>query len=208
MSAVRDLLDRFGGGRLGRGDEEPERIGNTKLLTAEEHQRRWSALAYGDRRTIIKAVNKGLPAENRAHALLAITLARRQQRFWKWAWILSPLAALLTLSQGFVAYAANTLVSLIAIGFLSWWFSSRAQRAEQANIAMLEQPKASRKNKKRKDGAAATPPPKTSRRAAAGHLPGGARVEDGSGGAPRRTFDGERMDPNTSKAKAKRRRKR
>ena len=105
-----------------------------KIPDRAEHQRRFAALTLPERRKIIKAVNRGKVVEERKHAVLAIGVARRQQRFWKWAWLVGPLVGVMQfLTMDPMAALLNAGVASMALGALAYYWYSRAKRAEELN---------------------------------------------------------------------------
>lgn len=117
-----------------------------KIPEGSEYRQQWGRLDSTTRRRIVRAVNKGEVLTSRREAALAVATARRQQRFWKKSWMLGPLAALLTVGQGFMVYAANALLSTAIIGLMAYFWSRRAGRAAAANLEVAE----GRKGRKRK----------------------------------------------------------
>lgn len=106
-----------------------------KIPTRDEYRTRWAKLDSSQRRTIVRAVNRGERIEDRGHAALAVRLARNQKGFWGKAWLLGPVASLLTLGDGPVAYLANTLLAVAMLGLMSYFWWRRADRAERRNLA-------------------------------------------------------------------------
>lgn len=104
------------------------------VFDSQSHRTAWSALDWRTRRRIVRAVNRGLALENRREARLAIGVARGQQRFWRWAWLVGPLAALFVLREGIVVYVVNAAVATSVLGLMSWFWYSRARRAEVHNL--------------------------------------------------------------------------
>ena len=105
-----------------------------KIPDRAEHQRRFAALTLPERRKIIKAVNRGKVVEERKHAVLAIGVARRQQRFWKWAWLVGPLVGVMQfLTLDPMAALLNAGVASMALAALAYYWDSRAKRAEELN---------------------------------------------------------------------------
>lgn len=110
-----------------------------RIPDSEEFTRLWSQVPARDRRRIVKAVNRGEQLDSRKEAALAVVLARRQQRFWRVAWLLGPIIALLVswaigLGDGTVVQlVANALLGAAVLMGMSVWFSRRAKRAEQLN---------------------------------------------------------------------------
>lgn len=129
----------------------------------KEHARRFAELPLADRREIGRAVNRGRAVEKRAQAVLAIGVARRQQRFWRWAWLLGPIIGIVQLP--FVELEAalfNLVFGTLVLGGMSAYWHWRARQAEAANLQIVE--------RKRRGGSGA------SRSAPKGHLPGEKRV--------------------------------
>ncbi|MFO7959499.1 MAG: hypothetical protein R6U94_00955 [Nitriliruptoraceae bacterium] len=104
----------------------------------EALQRRFGALDSKERRSIVRAVNRGRAVEVRKHAPLAVHIAHRQMRFWKWSWVIGPAVGLLQIGQlGPVAAALNALLATALLGSMSAFFYLRAQRSAQANLALM-----------------------------------------------------------------------
>ncbi len=108
-----------------------------RIPDQDEFARLWSQVPTGDRRRILRAVNRGRLLDRRKEAALAVVLARRQQRFWRYAWLLGPLIAVpLAAVMGMddagqiVAYALLGAAVLLA---MSVYYTRRARRAEQVN---------------------------------------------------------------------------
>lgn len=104
-----------------------------------EQQRRFMALDQADRRAVMRAVNRGKAVENRKHASLAVMVARRQQRFWKWSWLLGPVlgAVQLLLVPVEVAVFNAGLATFGLAAFSVFWYR-RAARAEHLNLDLAE----------------------------------------------------------------------
>jgi hypothetical protein len=145
-----------------------------------EQQRRFMALDQADRRAVMRAVNRGKAVENRKHAPLAVMVARRQQRFWKWSWVLGPLlgAVQLLLVPVEVAVFNAGLATLGLVAFSVFWYR-RAARAERLNLELAEG--------RRSSGSAAGS-------ASHGHLPGERRARK----AARREAAATDPEPETS----------
>jgi len=105
---------------------------------ADEHRRRFAALPYADRRAIVRAVNQGRVVEKRKHAPFAVVIARRQQRLWRWGWLLGPAVGLVQLPQGWQVALVNALIGTVKLGLVARYFWSRATNAERANLALAE----------------------------------------------------------------------
>lgn len=109
-----------------------------RIPDKDEFRRTWSTVGASDRRRIVKAVNKGEQLPSRKEAALAVVLARRQQRFWRVAWLLGPImsvlvAWLIDLGGGLVQLAANALLGAAVLMGMSVFFTRRARRAEELN---------------------------------------------------------------------------
>lgn len=110
-----------------------------KIPDRTEHQRLFMALDLAERRAIIRAVNRGRAVEVRKHAPLAIGVARRQQRFWKYGWLVGPAMGVVQIA--FVPLEAallNAAFGTLAIGLVSWFWLSRARRSEALNLEIVE----------------------------------------------------------------------
>lgn len=94
----------------------------------------WSSMDFSHRRTIVKAVNKGRACETREDAAIAVVVARRQQRFWKYAWLMGPLVALIQVGEGLAAYLVNAALATIIVGGMAWWKLRRVRQAEDSNL--------------------------------------------------------------------------
>lgn len=108
-----------------------------------EHQRRFAALDTADRREIIRSVNRGREVEKRKLAPLAVGVARRQKRFWKYAWLVAPAMALVQLL--FVPpdlVIMSGVVSTLTLGAMAFFFWRRAARAEHLNLGLAAGPSA------------------------------------------------------------------
>lgn len=92
----------------------------------------------GDRRRILRAVNKGHMLDRRNEAALAVVLARRQQRFWRYAWLLGPLigipvAVVMPTVEGLGPTVAYGLLGGAVLLAMSAYYTRRAKRAEELN---------------------------------------------------------------------------
>jgi hypothetical protein len=87
----------------------------------------------------MRAVNRGKAVEVRKHAPLAVLVARRQQRFWKWSWLLGPVlgAVQLAIVPVEVAVFNAGLATLGLLAFSVFWYR-RAARAERLNLELSE----------------------------------------------------------------------
>jgi hypothetical protein len=109
-----------------------------KIPDREEHRRRFAALTFTERREIVRAVNKGQLVEKRKHAPLAVVVARRQQRIWRWGWIAGPVIGLIQIGVSIEAAIVNALIGTLTLGALARFWYLRAARAEAANLALAE----------------------------------------------------------------------
>lgn len=110
-----------------------------KLPDKAEHQRQFAALDFAARRAIVKSVNRGKPVENRRHAPLAIGVAMRQIRFWRWAWLVGPGIGLVQLIFAPPEVALTNAVLATAILFvMAWVLTRRAQRSIASNTSIME----------------------------------------------------------------------
>ena len=108
-----------------------------------ENQRRFAELPNDQRRSLIKAVNRGQAVEARKHAPLAVGLAQRQQRFWKLSWLMGPaLGVFQAVFVGIEVGLINGGIATLGLAGLSYWFWSRAHRAEVLNREIAEGRKA------------------------------------------------------------------
>ena len=109
-----------------------------RIPDEDEFRRLWSQVSTKDRRRILRAVNRGEVMERRKEAALAVVMARRQQRFWRFAWLLGPVLAFpLAFVLGIDALAQQVAYALLGGGILlvmSAWYSRRARRAEEGNL--------------------------------------------------------------------------
>ncbi|TVR27534.1 MAG: hypothetical protein EA387_01010 [Nitriliruptor sp.] len=104
----------------------------------QELQRRFSGLTSQQRRAVVKAVNRGRAVETRKHAPLAVHVANRQMRFWKWSWVIGPAVGLLQIGQlGPAAAVLNALLATALLGSMSAFFYLRAQRSARANLELM-----------------------------------------------------------------------
>lgn len=157
-----------------------------KIPDKAEMQRRFMTLELRDRRRVIRAVNRGHAIDDRKLAVVTVGVARRQQRFWKWAWVLGPVVGMLQALFPDVTVQAAAVNSVIATGLLAllslYWFT-RARRAEHLNLELA--------GAARTSAATSDKTQRTGRRPRA-HLPG----RGGGGGGSTDTADaGDTPDP-------------
>lgn len=109
-----------------------------KIPDKAEHQRRFTALDLRERRAIVRAVNRGQATEKRKHAVLAVGIARRQQRLWRWGWIAGPIIGLVQIGAGWQVALSNAILGTAVLGLIARFWYVRASRAEAANLAMAD----------------------------------------------------------------------
>jgi hypothetical protein len=134
MARIAGWWPRRGAGAARRGLVTYDRDELARLNT------RFMGLDRSQRRAIMRAVNRGRVVEDRRHADLAIGVARRQQRFWRYAWLLGPTIAMaqaaltpIGLQEGLLLAAWGTMI----LGGMAWWWYSRAARAELLNAELV-----------------------------------------------------------------------
>ena len=109
-----------------------------RLPDPDTHRREFASLPFSERRAIARAVNRGQPVEQRKHAAHAVLIARRQQRTWRWMWVLGALIGLVQLRHGWAEVIVGSVFGAGTLALVGWWFTIRARRAEEANLALLE----------------------------------------------------------------------
>ncbi|GGI09509.1 hypothetical protein [Egicoccus halophilus] len=109
-----------------------------KIPDAAEHRRRFAALPLSERRAVVRAVNRGVAVDKRKHAPLAVVLARRQMRLWRWAWVCGAAIGAIGVVDGWQAMLVNALIGTTMLGLVGRHWFVRARRAEQANLALAE----------------------------------------------------------------------
>lgn len=72
--------------------------------------------------------------DDRKLAAHAVLVARRQQRLWRWVWLVGPAIGLTQIGVGLEEAIAAILVSTITMALLARWWYVRAQRAETLNL--------------------------------------------------------------------------
>ena len=124
--------------RAGRADGAPR-----VTFTREDARRlneRFSMLDRQERRAIVRAVNRGEAMTKKRDAELAIGVARRQQRFWKRAWLLGPGIAAVQVLATPIGWREGVLLAAwgsVLLGMMAAWWWTRARRAELLNLAVL-----------------------------------------------------------------------
>jgi hypothetical protein len=108
-----------------------------RLPDQKTFQQTWQAMTWGQRREVLRTVNKGQAMRRRKDARLAVMVARQQQRYWRWAWVLAPLVALI-LWPNWVAIAVNAVLVALVMGGFAWFRFRRASESERANLERLE----------------------------------------------------------------------
>lgn len=98
---------------------------------------RWRSMGWGQRREFLRTVGRGEAMRKRSDARIAVMVARQQQRYWKWAWLLGPLVSLFLLPD-WIALAINAaLISAVTGGF-AFYKHRRAVASEQANLERIQ----------------------------------------------------------------------
>lgn len=97
----------------------------------------YATLDRTDRRQIARAVNRGRAVDDRKLAKIAVAFARRQQRFWRYAWLIGPaLGALQFLSLEPLAATFNALIGSGMLIGASVWFTRKAKQSERACLEL------------------------------------------------------------------------
>lgn len=150
-----------------------------KIPDKAEHQRQFAGLEVADRRAIIRSVNRGKAVDQRKLAPLAVGVARRQQKFWRVAWVLGPLIGLTSLfgNADLTVALMNVGIATVSLGLMSWFWYSRARRAEALNLELSQ----SRRDRERRQSTVEDDGPSAAQRFRS-HLPGGGGSGGGSGG--------------------------
>lgn len=98
----------------------------------------YAALDRTQRREIARAVSRGKAVTNRKLARTAIAFAARQQRFWRYAWLIGPaLGALQFLSLDPIPALINALIGSAMLLSASVWFTRKAARSKVACSELL-----------------------------------------------------------------------
>lgn len=127
-------------------------MGRTKLILDDDqaYGQAWAALPIAERRRISRAVNRGEALHDPTDVQLAVMTARRQQSFWRWAWLLGPALLLFSTGRDLVTFLLSVVITTAATGGLSLFFLRRARRAEQVNLELAT--KAARRAAKGRSG--------------------------------------------------------
>lgn len=108
-----------------------------RIPDKDEFNRLWSQVAASDRRRILRAVNRGQLLDSRHEAALAVVMARRQRRFWRFAWLLGPVMAVPLANvlgiEGLEQQVAYALLAAAVLLAMSVFYTRRARRAEELN---------------------------------------------------------------------------
>jgi hypothetical protein len=173
-----------------RGNEAPDapKVAFSRQDAARINQA-FSRLDRGERRAILRAVNRGVAVERRKDAEIAVGVARRQQRFWKRAWLIGPfiagVQALVTpigVRDGIILAVWGTSV----LGIMAAWWFKRARRAELLNLELVGRRRggAGAKGSGRGTAASATSVSSSTGGRRRSRLPGGPSVADQEGRWP------------------------
>ncbi|MFA9444542.1 hypothetical protein [Egicoccus sp. AB-alg6-2] len=109
-----------------------------KIPDQAQYRRDFAALTLSERRAVARAVNRGVAVEKRKHAPLAVVLARRQMKLWRYAWVFGALIGLVAFRDGWLAVLVNSLIGVTMLGLVGRHWYTRARRAEQANLALAD----------------------------------------------------------------------
>lgn len=110
----------------------------SKIPEPTEHRRQFGALTVSERRNVVRAVNRGVAVDKKKHAPLAVVIAQRQMRLWRFAWILGGAVGLVAMREGWQAVAVNSLIGMAMFAIVGRYWFTRARRAERANLALME----------------------------------------------------------------------
>jgi hypothetical protein len=160
-----------------------------KSFDRAEQQRRFMALETKQRRAVMRAVNRGQAVEVRTHAPMAVAVAQRQLKFWKWAWLLGPaLGAFQLLVVPLEAALLNAGLATLGLGVVSFIWYRRADRAERLNRDIFEGRRAPGPGGAVSDTGTHLPgerprPKRSSRGASSGEVPGGDHTRPTAGAA-------------------------
>jgi hypothetical protein len=121
------------------GARRGPRVAFTKADAARLNEA-FARLDRSERRAILRAVNRGQQLPDRRSAELAVGIARRQQRFWRRAWLLGPVIA--AIQAAFTPIGLQEMLLLgawgtLVLGMMAFWWWSRARRAEELNVALI-----------------------------------------------------------------------
>lgn len=120
-----------------------------RIPDADTHRRDFAAMPFQQRRQVVSAVNRGREVTDPRLAGHAVIVARRQARLWRWAWVLGPAVGAFRLIDSVQAALLSATLSTLVLGLMSWWWFSRARRAEALNYALtVEGKRAARKQGK------------------------------------------------------------
>ncbi|MBY5162805.1 hypothetical protein [Salsipaludibacter albus] len=108
-----------------------------RLPDQKTFQQTWQSMAWGQRREVLRSVNRGQAMRRRKDARLAVMVARQQQRYWRWAWLFAPVVALILLPN-WVAVAVNAVLLGLVMGGFAWFRHRRAVESERANLERLQ----------------------------------------------------------------------
>lgn len=107
-----------------------------RILDDQDRFRRaWNDLPFADRRRISKAVNRGDVLDDERDAQLAVMTARRQERFWSWAWLIGPVVSFAQFAgRDWRLAVTGAGIAAVVTGLLSIWFLRKARRAQEVNL--------------------------------------------------------------------------
>lgn len=154
-----------------------------RVPDADTHRRDFAALPFAQRRQVVSAVNRGREVADPKLAGHAVLVARRQARLWRWAWLLGPAVGAFRLIDSLQAALVSSALSTGVLGLMSWWWFTRARRAEALNFALTTEGKRAARKKQGKAGKQGTSGKQGTASTAAGAKKrgGGAKGSGGKG---------------------------
>lgn len=122
------------------------------------YRKAWSRMDRGDRRRVMRAVNRMQALDDPAEAALAILYAQRQRRLWvRWWWVLPAVNGLVAAPRGWASVGINVAIGVVLVAVIASLFTWRAGRATQVNREVLEQTTRRRRSGSPQKRAAAKP---------------------------------------------------
>jgi len=98
----------------------------------------FASLDRTQRREISRAVSRGRAVTDRRLARTAVAFSQRQQRFWRYAWLIGPaLGAMQFLSLDPLPALINALIGSGMLIAASVWFTRKAKQSQTACLDLL-----------------------------------------------------------------------